>query len=164
MNIKKISIPLCLIIASGAASSQTYVGQGNLTTETNVQEICQLYATQLNFGVIDFIQTNGSVSAKGDLSVQCTKGVNYKIKVSQDGMNSDGFRKLKNKNNEKSTANYNLYLLGTNQLFGDGVVGQYIEGTGTGLLSSVKYEAKIQFDQTVEAGFYEDTVNVYVDY
>lgn len=164
MNIKKICIQLCLGLSFAPAIAQINVGQGTLNTEVMVQEICELYATQLNFGVIDFVQTNGSVSAKGDLSIRCTKGINYKIKVSQDGVASDGFRKLKNKNNEVRTANYNLYLLGTNQIFGDGVVGQYIEGNGTGFLQAVKYEAKIKFDQTVEAGYYEDIVTVYVDY
>lgn len=164
MKFKKICIPLCFSFFLGSVSAQTNVSQGNLNTETLVQEICEMYATQLSFGVIDFVQTNGSVSAQGTLTLRCTKGVNYRIKVSQDGVYSDGYRKLKNKNNELITANYNLYLLGTNEIFGDGVIGKYIEGSGTGLLQSVKYEAKIQFDQTVEAGYYEDIVTVYVDY
>lgn len=164
MNIRKKYIPLLCGLFISPVIAQMNVSQGSLNTEVMVQEICELYATQLNFGVIDFVQTNGSVSAKGDLSIRCTKGINYKIKVSQDGVAADGFRKLKNKNNEARTANYNLYLLGTNQIFGDGVVGRYIEGNGTGLLQAVKYEAKIKFDQTVEAGYYEDIVTVYVDY
>lgn len=164
MKIKNLIFTLLGMTIGINSYAQMNVGQGNLNVETRVQEICELYATQLNFGVIDFVQSNGSVTIPGNLSIRCTKGVNYKVKVSQEGIASDGFRKLKNKNNIDRTANYNLFLLGTNQLFGDGVVGKNIEGVGTGLKQQVKYEAKIQFDQTVEAGFYEDTINIYLDY
>lgn len=163
MKIKKLMFSIIGFSFSSCILAQN-MGQGNMFAETRVQEICELSATQLNFGIIDFVGTGGSVSIPGTLSIRCTKGVNYKAKVSQEGVASDGFRKLKNINNESSTANYNVYIKGTDELFGDGFTGRVIEGMGTGLKEQIRYEARINFDQTVEPGYYRDLINIFVDY
>lgn len=161
---KKILITVLSGIIASNAFAQNNISQGDITVQTRVQEICELSSTQINFGVIDFVGTGGSVSIPGTLSIRCTKGVYYKTKMNKEGIAPDGFRKLKKKDEINKTANYNLYLSGSSEVFGDGIFGRYIEGYGTGLKQEIKYDARISFDQTVEPGFYEDIVEVYIDY
>lgn len=152
---------LCLAQAGYAADA---TGVMNITAA--VTPDCTVGASSLAFGsnTTSAIQA-GNVDATGTVSVNCSAGIAYTVKLDIGAGAGASFasRKLTAGAN---LLDYSIYdTAPRTSVWGDGTAGSVtVAGTGSGSAQSINAYGRIFSGQTPPAGSYTDTINVTVTY
>lgn len=154
-----------LMVAAGTASAATK--STTMSVSATVAANCNISAENLAFGDYD---ATASLTSEADITVRCSNGTPYTVKLSAGEGGSFAQRLLSSGSN---TLQYNLYTEANLQnIWGDGVGNTGTKG-GSGLgLSSNKAITHVVygqlpnsvFNQDAPTGSYTDTVTVTVEY
>lgn len=129
----------------------------NVGFRVNTDKVCQVSATDLNFGTY-YASNTSPTDSVGTFSFQCTPNITGIISVNQ-GTGSQSYtnRVLSNSNNK---LNYNIYTnVAHSIIFGDGSGGsQAISGNTTGGQQSFNYYGQIPSKQYVRTGYYSSSL------
>lgn len=169
-SIRKTSRGPLLALAMGMAclspAAMAADATGVVNISASVTPDCTVGTSTLAFGSASSAAIQaGNVDATGTVSVTCTNGVAYTIKLDLGGGTgaSMASRKMASGGN---LLNYTIYDSGTHtSVWGDGTDGSVtVAGSGSGAAQSISAYGRIFSGQTPAAGSYTDTVNVTVSY
>jgi spore coat protein U-like protein len=147
-----------------AAPANAATTSNNLGVSATVRANCTLSTSPVAFGTLD-VTSGTNTDATGGISVVCTKGTAWS--ASANGGSSAGATPITRKMaSGADLLNYDLYTNSTRTtIWGDGVAGSTITGTGTGIAQASTIYGRVPLGQTtVPAGSYADTVAVTVTY
>lgn len=153
-----------MIFAGTAAPAFSQTAQANLGVSATVTNNCTVSTDPVAFGDVD-VTTGAEVLGTGAVNLTCTNGATWS--AAADAGDGDGAtilaRSMTSGANELA---YQLYTEPTRtDVWGDGVDGETIDGTGTGLEQEIPIYARVLAGQgTAAAGVYADTVVVTVTY
>jgi spore coat protein U-like protein len=134
------------------------------TVQTTIEASCHLHVVQhLDFGTLAHLSKN--VDASGRLSIECTKGTNYKLSLSAG--NGAGATAVARKMTgpEGLTIAYGLYRdANRTQTWGDNTSVDSFGGSGDGTPNLIPVYGRIAPQATPAPGTYKDTVVVTLTY
>jgi hypothetical protein len=154
----------CLSQAAFAASADVVTGVLNVSA--TVVANCAVGTSTLAFGTVDSSDINaGNVDSTGNVTVNCTNGVHYTVKLDAGAGTGATFasRKMTSGGN---LLNYSIYTSTAHTtVWGEGASGSAtVTGDGTSAPQSLSAYGRIFSGQTPPTGAYTDTVNVAVSY
>jgi spore coat protein U-like protein len=154
------------LFALSFSSNYSFSGSINTTfsVTANVLSTCNtVTATTLAFG--DYDSLSGSdKDTTSTISVTCTSGTSFSIKLNGGDNGTISARNLK-EDAGTDTLSYGLYTDSSRStVWGDGVTGSDVTGTGTGSAVTETVYGRISGGQTKNTGSYTDTITVTVDY
>lgn len=148
-------------IGSAAAETTTSTFQVNAT----VLKSCEISAADLTFTAFAPATAGGNEDASSSISVQCTNTTPYTIALDAGTGGGDVTTERLMTGPGADTLSYNLYTdAARSVIFGDGVAGMALAGTGDGSLKSEVVYGRIVKNQFVTPGNYSSTVGVTVTY
>lgn len=126
----KIIAPIAagvLLALAGAAQAATKTSQFQVSA--TVAKNCIISTSDLTFVGFD---GSADVAAASTITVRCTNGTTYDVNLSTGSSNDFQTRRM---TNGSAYLEYNLYVDGTNTIWGDTTngTGRPVQGTGTGL-------------------------------
>ena len=140
--------------------------QGNfsIASRANVPGTCDVTAQDLNFGAHSRLLAN--IDATTSLSVQCTVGISYRVKLDGGTVANDVAAREMRRNGGTERIGYQLRLDAPNgALWGDGNSGtSFASGTGNGAVQGLTVYGRVPAQATTLTGHYEDTVTATVEY
>jgi hypothetical protein len=154
---------LCMSQTSMAAAAEA-TGVVNITA--SVTPDCAVGTSTLAFGSASSTTIQaGNVDATGTVSVNCTTGVGYTIKLDV-GAGAGATFASRKMTPGANLLNYSIYdSAGRTSVWGDGTGATVtVASTGTGAAQSISAYGRIFGAQTPPPGTYTDTVNVTVSY
>jgi len=127
-----------------------------------VDDSCTVTADDLNFGSYEpFSET--PLDGTSDVYVQCTKGTDYDVGLSDGEHAETGQRRMIHGTDTDAFLEYELYKDATRETRWDDLEGvNVVEGTGDGTEQSHTVYGHIPAEQNVPAGAYSDTITVTV--
>ncbi len=163
--------PLVLLAIAAAAlcMSQTSMATdvtGIVSVSASVTPDCAVGTSTLAFGSASSATIQaGNVDATGTVSVNCTAGVGYTIKLDV-GAGAGATFASRKMTSGANLLNYSIYdSAGRTSVWGDGTGATVtVASTGTGAAQSISAYGRIFGAQTPPPGTYTDTVNVTVSY
>jgi len=127
---------------------------------------CSVSAITVNFG--DYFSFNpSSVDANGDITIVCSSGISYIIKLGPGVHSGNSFSSRKMLViGGGSTLNYNLYRdSARTEVWGDGTSSTYTQsGSGTGGENHFIVYGRIPEGQNVSVGSYSDSLAVTIEW
>nr|MBV6630473.1 spore coat U domain-containing protein [Oceanococcus sp. HetDA_MAG_MS8] len=146
---------LCLAGAQARAATAT----GSMVVSATVLSTCLVAVLPMAFGNYDATEND----AQADVTVTCTGTTPWTLDIDGGGSGSISAREMTDGGSE--TLGYQLYTdAGRTTVFGDGVTGDTVAGTGTGLAQTVTVYGRVPASQFPAAGAYTDTVTVTLTY
>jgi len=162
----KLAIAGTLLMATGLAGAAPSPATTTLNVTANVASNCLVTAGVLAFSDYD---ASALVNGQADLSVRCSNGTPYRIKLGAGNSGAIGQRLLLSGLNELQ---YNLYTdAGRGTIWGETVGTNTVGGNGRGM-SALKANTHTVFgtipnsveNQDAPTGLYTDAVPVTVEY
>jgi spore coat protein U-like protein len=158
---------LAALLTSGKTKSATV--STSFGTSANVQGVCFVTATALNFGVYN--AGAGARLANNQARVRCSVGVPFTVALNA-GTTVGATIAQRLLTNGTSNIQYNLYTTATlTTLFGNGTSGSVFSGVGAGLSNAQRINVNIfgrlpdnAFNSTATTGSYADTIGVTITY
>lgn len=159
---------LALLVGTLLPMSLLYAADstGVLNVSATISSDCTVGASTLAFGTLSSgTVLAGNVDATGTLTINCTNGVAYTIRL---GIGTGPAARFSNRvmTSGGNLLNYSIYTTAAHTDFwGDGSGSTAtVVGTGTGTAQLVSAYGRIFGGQTPQPGTYADTVNVTVSY
>ncbi|MDP9195491.1 MAG: spore coat U domain-containing protein [Pseudomonadota bacterium] len=151
---------------SGLSGSQalaaTVTNTFNVTA--NVSSECAVSAATLAFGTYS-ITASSPDDATSTITVTCTNGTDWDVSLNGGGTGLILARLMSGTGNPLNLLGYQLYTsAGRTTVWGDGLLGSQVSGTGTGSAQSLTVYGRIPAGQAVASDSYTDTVTVAVTY
>jgi spore coat protein U-like protein len=136
-----------------------------LPISTKVIDTCDtLTAGNLSFGNYDPTSATPD-DAMSTISVRCSLNDAYTITLNAGSTSGGSIAQRKMGSLLGQQLNYNLYTTsGRTTIWGDGVTGASMPGTGSGLLQTYTVYGRIPANQMVTTGMFNDTITVAVNY
>ena len=133
-------------------------------SRANVPGTCDITAQDLNFGAHSRLSAN--IDATTSLSVQCTAGISYRVKLDGGTVANDVAAREMRRNGGTERIGYQLRLDAPNgALWGDGNSGtSFASGTGNGAVQGLTVYGRVPAQATTLTGHYKDTVTATVEY
>ncbi len=143
----------CLFV-SGVATDTFQVS-------ANVIAFCEVNATDLDFGTTGLL--NNNVDAAGQVSVRCTNGTPYEVRLNGGlaGATSPDQRRM---SNGSESIRYGIYRDSARTLGWGDASANAVSGVGTGNLQTYTTHGRVFAQTTPSPGTYTDTVVVTVVY
>lgn len=165
-NTLKLAIAGTLLTATGLATAAPSPATTNLNVSATVASNCLVTAAPLAFADYD---ASAAVNGSADLSVRCSNGTPYVIKLGAGSNGTVAQRLLKSVAND--TLEYNLYTSPARATIWGEAVGSTVGDTGQGM-SINKARTHTVYgtvfnsasNQDAPAGTYSDIVAVTVEY
>ncbi len=160
-----VACALALLTAGTSVANALQTATTTFLVSASILSNCSVTATPLAFGPYDPTAA-GNVDATSTISVFCTVGTGYTLKLNiGTGGGTFATRTL---NTGSSTLNFNLYTTtGRTTVWGDSSASTgTVTGTGTGLLSATTHTVygRLPPAQDAAPGVYVSTVTVTLEY
>ena len=127
----------------------------------NVEEYCEVTATDLDFGTAGLLNTN--IDTTGTVRVRCTNGTNYRVGLNGglSGATSPDQRRMSNGPN---SVRYGIYRDAARTLGWGNLPGNSVSGIGNGNFQNYTTYGRVFSQTTPPPGIYTDTIVVTVSY
>ena len=166
---KTAKLSLRLIVLGATCLSQAAFAAdaaGVLNVSATVAADCVVGTSTLAFGtVLSAAIQAGNVDSTGNVTVNCSYGVNYTVELDKGAGAGATFARRK-MTVSGNNLYYSIYIsTARTDVWGNGTAGsKTVEGTGTGASQSLSAYGRIFSGQNPPTGAYTDTVNVTVSY
>lgn len=165
-NTLKLAIASTLLTATGLAVAAPSPATTTLNVSANVASNCLVSAAPLNFTAYD---ASAPVDGSANLSVRCSTGTPYSVKLG-DGANGDVAQRLL-KSAADDLLEYNLYTTAARSTIWGEAPGSFVSDVGEGMsinkaIIHTVYGriANSAANQDAPTGLYTDAVAVTVEY
>ncbi len=165
-----VSVVVVGVGAFAPCAMATTDAVGSLSVVAQVTSACTVNTSSIDFGSFDTRTARSDSEVTGTVSVTCTTGVGYTVKLDAGLWEStpDDVRTRRMKNGTANYLAYSLYTTSDRDTHWGTVVGTgtaVVSGTGSGMTQSLTVYGRIPISgNNVSVGAYADTVGITVTY